>query len=226
MAHLASRSVIIALAPCMLAGLSALSPAAAREVVAFIAGSGIRPTKAEGVDRPTSAPDAPAAAAPIRTAIPVPEPAEVTITPADSAAKPDLRPTATTPAEAAPVSDARPVRRAAARFASSKGDGSSCSTARPAPRSTLSMSRANTRRCGPKTAPCTNGRRRSSRSFAPPTPTDSIPSDYAIPKLEADAGPDALADFELKLTNAVLDLRSPCRGRPRALVARRARHLL
>ena len=85
----------------MLAGLSALSSAAAREVVEFIPGPGIRATKAEGVDRPTSAPDAPAAAAPIRTAISAPEPAEVTITPADTAT-PDLRPAATTPAAAAP----------------------------------------------------------------------------------------------------------------------------
>ena len=51
------------------------------------------------------------------------------------------------------------------------------------------------------------------------------PSDYAIPKLEANAGPEALADFELKLTSAVLES-PPRRDRARPLVADRARHLL
>ena len=49
-----------------------------------------------------------------------------------------------------------------------------------------------------------NGRRRSLRSFAPPISDGLDQSDYVIPKLEADAGTEALGDFELKLTNAVL----------------------
>ena len=157
MAHLASRSVIIALASCMLAGLSALNPAAAREVVAFIAGSGIRPTKAEGVDRPTSAPDAPAAAAPIRTAIPAPEPAEVTIAPADTAT-PDLRPTATTPAAAAPEVTLDPFGERLRDLLGKATDRLFDAKARASLDAFYAS--ANTRRCGPRTARCMNGRRR------------------------------------------------------------------
>jgi L,D-transpeptidase YcbB len=201
MAHLASRSVIIALAPCMLAGLSALSPAAAREVVAFIAGPGIRPTKAEGVDRPTSAPDAPAAAAPIRTAIPAPEPAEVTITP--DTATPDLRPTATTPAASAPevTLDLFGERlrdllgaKATDRLFDSKT------------RASLDSFYA-ARKYAPLWSENGAMHERAKAVIAQLRAADADgldPSDYVIPKLEADAGTEALGDFELKLTNAVL----------------------
>ena len=201
MAHLASRSVIIALASCMLAGLSALNSAAAREVVSFIAGPGIQPTKAEGVDRPTSAPDAPAAAAPIRTAIPAPEPAEVTIAPADTA-MPDLRPTATTPAAAAPEVTLDPfgerlrdLLKATDRLFDAKA------------RASLDAFYSE-RKYAPLWTENGAMHERAKAVIAQLNAADADgldPSDYAVPKLEANAGPDALADFELKLTHAVLN---------------------
>lgn len=145
----------------------------------------------------------PTASDPVRAAIPMPEPAEVTITPADSAAKPELRPTATTPAETAPVMTLDPFGERLRDSLAAKATDRLFDSKTRASLDTFYVAR--------KYAPLwtENGamHQRAKAVIAQLRAADADgldPSDYAIPKLEADAEPGALADFELKLDSAVL----------------------
>ncbi len=148
----------------------------------------------------------PTASEPARAAIPMPEPAEVTITPADRAA-PELRPTATTPAttpaETAPVIALDPFGERLRDSLAAKATDRLFDSKTRASLDTFYSAR--------NYAPVwtENGamHQRAKAAIAQLRSADADgldPADYAVPKLEADAGPDALADFELKLNSAVL----------------------
>ena len=164
-------------------------------------------TPADIAATPPAAAGTPTASA-VPAAIPVPAPAEVIISPADAATTParGMLPASTTPAPSAPPAPVMVLDPFGERLRDS--------LTKPADRMFDAKARTSLdafyseRKYAPVWTENGAMHERAKAVIAQLNAADADgldPSDYAIPKLEANAGPEALADFELKLTSAVLN---------------------
>jgi len=138
-----------------------------------------------------------------RTAIPGPESVPVTITPDDAAKGPDSRPAASTPAQPAPELALDPLGERLRDGLSATASNKQFDSKTRASLDTFYLAR--------KYAPvwtdngAMNERAKAVAAQLRHAEADGLdPADYPVPTLDANAGPDALADFELKLTDAVV----------------------
>lgn len=138
-----------------------------------------------------------------RTAIPGPESVPVTITPDDAAKGQDSRPAASTPAQPAPELALDPLGERLRDGLSATASNKQFDGKTRVSLDTFYLAR--------KYAPvwtdngAMNERAKAVAAQLRHADADGLdPADYPVPTLEANAGPDALADFELKLTDAVV----------------------
>jgi murein L,D-transpeptidase YcbB/YkuD len=138
-----------------------------------------------------------------RTATPGPDWVPVTITPDDAAKGQDTSPAASTPAQPAPELALDPLGQRLRDALSATATDKQFDSKTRASLDTFYLAR--------KYAPvwtdngAMNERAKAVIAQLRHADADGLdPADYPVPTLEANAGPDALADFELKLTDAVI----------------------
>jgi murein L,D-transpeptidase YcbB/YkuD len=138
-----------------------------------------------------------------RTATPGPDWVPVTITPDDAAKGQDTSPAASTPAQPAPELALDPLGQRLRDALSATATDKQFDSKTRASLDTFYLAR--------KYAPvwtdngAMNERAKAVIAQLRHADADGLdPADYPVPTLEANAGPDALADFELKLTDAVV----------------------